>query len=132
MLWYDWGGNIQKYLRGELSSCSKLRLAQNFTGLALIVLGFFVSITGIDWFKLGLGLLFPFKSHINYDIFLIFSGILHVAIGINFALLRKRLKTKGSQPSKVMVSQTSRDSIVLIAGTAVTLFSALYLAVSLS
>jgi hypothetical protein len=127
LLWYDWGGNIRKYLRGELSNRSKLRLAQNFTGLVLIVSGFFVSITGIDWFKLGLGWLFPFKSHINYDIFLTFSGVLHVAIGINFALLRKRLKTMRSQPNKVMVSQTRRDSIVLIAGTAVTLFSALYL-----
>jgi DMSO/TMAO reductase YedYZ molybdopterin-dependent catalytic subunit len=58
---------------------------------------------------------------------LTFSGILHVAIGVNFALLRKRLKTKGSKPIKSMVSQTRRDSIVLIAGTAVTLFSALYL-----
>jgi len=53
-LWYDWGGNIRKFLRGELSNLSKLRLAQKFTGLALIVSGFLVGITGIDWFKLCL------------------------------------------------------------------------------
>ena len=126
LLWYDWGGNIRRFLRGELSNLSKLRLAQNFTGLALIVAGFFVSITGIDWFKLGLGWLFPFKSHINYDVFLTVSGILHVAIGINFALKRRRHRIKEAQPIKV-VSQARRDSIVLLAGTAVTLFSALYL-----
>lgn len=125
-LWYDWGGNIRKFLRGELSHLSKLRLAQKFTGLALIVTGFLVSVTGIDWFKLGLGWLFPFKSHISYDIFLTVSGILHVAIGVNFALKRRRLRNKETQPIEV-VSQTRRDSIVLLTGTAVALFSALYL-----
>lgn len=126
LLWYDWGGNIRKFLRGELSHLSKLRLAQKFTGLALIVTGFLVSVTGIDWFKLGLGWLFPFKSHISYDVFLTVSGILHVAIGVNFALKRRRLRNKETQPIEV-VSQTRRDSIVLLAGTAVALFSALYL-----
>ena len=96
------GGNIQKYLRGELSDLSKLRLAQNFTGLALIVAGFFVSITRIDWFKLGLGWLFPFKRHINYDVFLTVSGILHVAIGVNFGLKRRRHWTKDTPPIKVI------------------------------
>ncbi len=127
LLWYDWGGNIRKVLRGALPNLSKLRLAQRFTGVALVVAGFFVSMTGIDWFKLGLGWLFPFKSHINFDIYLTVSGILHVAIGVNFALKRRRLRVQRSQPMKVMVSQTRRDSIVLIAGTAVTLLSALYL-----
>ena len=126
LLWYDWGNNIRKFLRGELSDLSKLRLAQRFTGLALIVSGFLVSVTGIDWYKLGLGWLFPFKSHISYDVSLTVSGILHIAIGINFALKRRRLKVKKLQPVKA-VSQTRRDSIVLLAGTAVTLFSALYL-----
>jgi len=126
MIWYDWGNNIRKYLRGELSSLSKLRLAQRFTGLALIVSGFFVSVTGVDWFKLGLGWLFPFKSHIGYDVFLTVSGILHIAIGVDFALKRRRLRIKRAQPIEY-VSQTRRDSIVLLAGTAVTLFSALYL-----
>lgn len=126
LLWYDWSGNIRKFLRGELSNLSKLRLAQKFTGLALIVAGFLVGITGIDWFKLGLGWLFPFKRHITYDIFLTVSGILHVAIGVNFALKRRQLRIKDSPPIMV-VSQTRRDSIVLLAGTAVALFSALYL-----
>lgn len=126
LLRYDWGGNIRKFLGGELSGISKLRLAQKFTGLALIVAGFFVGITGIDWFKLGLGWLFPFKSHINYDVFLTVSGILHVAIGVNFALKRRRLRIKDSSPIMV-ASQTRRDSLVLLAGTAVTLFSAIYL-----
>lgn len=125
-LWYDWGGNIRKFLRGELSNLSKLRLAQKFTGLALIVSGFLVGITGIDWFKLGLGWLFPFKSHIYYDVFLTVSGILHVAIGVNFALKRRRLRIKDSPPT-IVISQTRRDSIILIAGTVVTLFSALCL-----
>ena len=124
-LWYDWGDNIRKFLRGELSNLSKMRLAQKFTGLALMVTGFLLGITGIDWFKLGLGWLFPFKSHINYDVFLTASGILRVAIGVNFALMRRRLRIKES-PAMV-VSQTRRDSIILIAGTAVTLLSALYL-----
>ncbi len=126
LLRYDWGDNIRKFLIGELSNLSKLRLAQKFTGLALIVAGFFVGITGIDWFKLGLGWLFPFKSHINYDVFLTVSGILHVAIGVNFALKRRRLRIKDSPPIMV-VSRTRRDSMVLVAGTAVALFSALYL-----
>jgi hypothetical protein len=103
-----------------------MRLAQRFTGLDLIVSGFLVGITGIDWFKLGLGWLFPFKSHIDYDVFLTVSGILHVAIGLNFALKRRRLRIKGSPPAMV-VSQTRRDTIILIAGTVVTLFSAMYL-----
>ena len=126
LLRYDWGANVRNFLRGELSSLSKMRLAQRFTGLALIFAGFLVSITGIDWFKLGLGWLFPFKSHISNDIFLTVSGILHIAIGISFALKRRRLQIREAHPLKV-VSQTRRDSIVLIAGTAVTLFSALYL-----
>ena len=123
---YDWGGNIKKYLQRELSDLSKLRLAQRATGIALILSGFLVSVTGIDWFKLGLGWLFPFKSHINYDVFLMVSGILHVSIGVNFALKRRRLRIREAAPAMV-VSQARRDSMVLIAGTVVTLFSALYL-----
>jgi hypothetical protein len=126
LIWYDWGENIRKYLRGDLSRLSKMRLAQRMTGLALLISGFYVSVTGVDWFKLGLGWLFPFKSHINYDVFLTVSGILHVAIGINFALKRRHLMIREIAPVQV-VSQTRRDSIILVAGTVVTLFSALYL-----
>jgi hypothetical protein len=85
-----------------------------------------VIMTGVDWFKLGLGWLFPFKSHISYDVLLTMSGVIHLSFGVYFALKKRDLKIRNNAPIQV-VSQTRRDSIILLAGSVVTLVSALYL-----
>ena len=87
---YNWRTTLQKILNRELGPLSWLRFAQRVSGWVLVAAASLVLTSGLDWFKIGTGWLLPFTYHVRFDLFLLLSIVIHVSIGLKFALMRKR------------------------------------------
>lgn len=66
-----------------------VRLIQRVTGWAILFAALLVVISGLDWYRLGIGEVLPFSQHIRCDIYLTVSIIVHAACGAKIALRRK-------------------------------------------
>jgi hypothetical protein len=88
-----WRNLWRKFSKGSFSTTNWIKLIQRLSGYLLIVLAGLVILTGLDWYGLGLRDLVPFLQHIRYDIFMIITIAVHVAIGVHFALKRHKVRS---------------------------------------
>lgn len=122
---YSWRTVASKIRRGEVGPLTWLRLAQRVSGWAVALSALLVLLSGFDWFKLGTGWLVPFSSHVGFDVYLSASIVFHSAVGLYFALLRRRLR-RGDEAVRP-VSLARREALIALASMALSLVAALYL-----
>jgi len=101
-------------------------LAQRVSGWLITASAILILLSGFDWFKILPGWLLPFTYHIRFDLLLSFNIIIHGAIGLKFALLRRRIRSKKITPVRE-VSQARRESIIVLTGMFLSLIATIYL-----
>ncbi len=122
---YSWRAVASKIRRREVGPLTWLRLAQRVSGLVVALSALLVLLSGFDWFKLGTGWLVPFSSHVGFDVYLSMSIIFHSAVGLYFALLRRRLRRGDEAVRPVLLAR--REALTALAGMALSLIAAFYL-----
>lgn len=122
---YRWRKNMVLLFHGRISIQALLRLMQRISGWIVAIFGLLVLFSGLDWFKIGTGWLVGFTSHITFDVFLSFAILVHISIGLNFALIRRRQMKKQEPVEGIFISR--REAIAVIGGTLVALLTLLYL-----
>lgn len=122
---FRWKNTLNSLLNGKAEGITKLRVVQRIVGWAIFATGGLQILTGLDWFKLGLSSLLPYPLHRVIDLYLMIFLIIHVSLGIHFALLRKHAIEQLS-PEKPLHKER-REAITIIGGAIIALFSALYL-----
>lgn len=125
LLRYNWIKNIKRLLNGELNPQSLLRLLQRISSWIVAIFGLFMLFSGLDWFKIGTGIILRFTAHITLDFFLSLAIIAHISIGLSITLMKKR-QIKHKEPVET-ISISRRKAIIMIVGVFITLLSTLYL-----
>lgn len=90
---------IIKGLKSERSyPTSFLRLIQRITKWGIIILAIIIGLSGLiyfEWFALIFGDYFHFGWHLDYDLLLTLFLIIHIGIGTQFYLTRKKINHWG-------------------------------------
>ena len=107
---------------GRLGPLTLLRLVQRLSGWFVAFSAFLVLLSGLDWFKVGTGVFLSFSVHVRVDVLLSLGVVLHGAVGLGFALMRR-----GAGRREVGVSVARREAIAVLGGAFLSLVAALYL-----
>lgn len=94
MMPFSWRYSLRKICSGQAGSRLWLRVLQRLSGGAVLLTASLVIISGLDWYESGIGGALPFHQHLRYDIYLAVSAILHVAVSVKLALVRKTFLRK--------------------------------------
>ena len=122
VLGFNWVERIRAIFRPH-SHYLTLRVIQRLSGLLLLVFGGLQIISGLDWFKLGLGSLLPYLVHRENDLYLVIFLAVHMATGLRFWMIRRRGKVKLSEQEKISVER--RESIIALCGAVIGILGAL-------
>jgi hypothetical protein len=61
-------------------------------------------ISGLDWYNFGLGDALPLDQHLRYDMYLAISAVVHVAVSVKLALMKRSLLRQRMKVALVNVS----------------------------
>jgi DMSO/TMAO reductase YedYZ molybdopterin-dependent catalytic subunit len=122
VLGFDWWGRIRALFRPH-SPYLTLRVIQMLSGLLLVVFGGLQIVSGLDWFKLGLGALLPYLVHRENDFYVVIVLSVHMATGLRFWMIRRRGKTR--LPEQEKISLERRESIIAMGGAFLGILGAL-------
>ena len=86
---FQWMYSLRSIWHRKASSLLFLRVIQRLSGWIVLGTALLVIISGLDWYKLGVGGVLPFSQPLRYDVYLIMTLIIHVAVGAKIALRRK-------------------------------------------
>ncbi len=119
---YDWIGRFRAMFRPH-SKYMTLRVIQMTSGLLLIVFSGLQLVSGLDWFRLGLGALLPYLVHRENDLYLVVVLSIHMGAGIRFWMTRGRGKVRLPEEEKVNLER--RESIIAMATASLGILGAL-------
>jgi len=122
VLGFDWVGRIRAMFRPH-SPYLTLRVIQMLSGLLLLVFSGLQFVSGLDWFKLGLGALLPYLVHRENDLYVVIVLSVHMATGLRFWMIRRRGKAK--LPEQEKISSERRESIIALGGAVLGILGAL-------
>jgi DMSO/TMAO reductase YedYZ molybdopterin-dependent catalytic subunit len=122
VLGYDWIGRFKAMFRPH-STYMTLRVIQMVSGLFLIVFSGLQLVSGLDWFRLGLGALLPYLIHRENDLYLVVVLSIHMGAGIRFWMIRGRGKVRLHEEEKVNLER--RESIIAMATASLGILGAL-------
>lgn len=122
VLRFDWFGRFWALFRPH-SPYLKLRVIQMVSGLLMLVFVGLQIVSGLDWFKLGLGALLPYLVHRDNDFYLVIVLSIHMAAGLRFWMVRNRGKTRLPEQEKISVER--RESIIAMGGAVLGILGAL-------
>lgn len=122
VLGYDWMGRFRAMFRPH-STYMTLRVIQMISGLLLIVFSGLQLVSGLDWFRLGLGALLPYLVHRENDLYLVVVLSIHMGAGIRFWMIRGRGKVRLHEEEKVSLER--RESIIAMATATLGILGAL-------
>jgi succinate dehydrogenase/fumarate reductase cytochrome b subunit len=94
---------------GKKNSLFFLRLVQRISSWAIVIAASGMILTGLNgslYFAQLLQDVIPFAPHRVFDVLLVSAIIIHVVIGIRFALMRRRVNTKMATRFTVVLSLT--------------------------
>ncbi|MHA2353254.1 MAG: hypothetical protein ACXABX_09060 [Candidatus Thorarchaeota archaeon] len=100
---------VNKIGWGKKNSLFILRLGQRISSWAIVIVAAGQILTGLNgypYFAQALEDVVPFAPHRIFDILLVSAIIIHVVIGIRFALMRRRVNTKVARRIIVVLSLT--------------------------
>jgi DMSO/TMAO reductase YedYZ molybdopterin-dependent catalytic subunit len=123
---YKWKKSISTIWNGQAGILTWLRFIQRVTGWGIIIPASLILFSGLDWFKIGTGWLISFTSHIRFDVYLSIIVILHTSIGLKFALMRRRIKSRKNMVADNF-SIERREAITVIASMTLSLIALTYL-----
>lgn len=119
---FDWIGRIKGMFKPH-SKYLTLRVIQMLSGLLLIVFSGLQLVSGLDWFKLGLGALLPYLVHRDNDLWVVIFLSIHMSAGLRFWMVRRRVKV--TQPEQEPISLERRESIIAMGGAVLGILGAL-------
>lgn len=103
-----WFPRIFKGLKNERARPIYInRLIQLISNRIIIVLAALVVISGLgyfEWYQGTIGIVIPFEAHIYYDYFLAICIIVHIAVGFKFMFIRRRIRSRNSNLSIILLS----------------------------
>jgi len=85
---FGWKNSLKRILNREASIQLTLKFLQRLSGWAISIPVLLVIISGMDWYKLGIGDVLPFAFHIRLDVFLVITLSVHVSISGLVAIRR--------------------------------------------
>jgi hypothetical protein len=119
---FDWIGRIKGLFKPH-SKYLNLRVIQMFSGLLLLVFSGLQLVSGLDWFKLGLGALLPYLVHRENDLWVVITLSVHMSVGIRFWMIRRRGRSR--QPETEKIDLERRESIIAMGGAVLGILGAL-------
>ena len=122
VLGYDWVERIRGLFKPH-SPYLTLRVIQMLSGLLLLVFSGLQIVSGLDWFKLGLGALLPYLVHRDNDLYVVIVLSVHMATGLRFWMIRRRGTVKVSEQEKISLER--RESIIALGGAVLGIIGAL-------
>ncbi|MHA2141489.1 MAG: hypothetical protein ACXADC_05185 [Candidatus Thorarchaeota archaeon] len=117
---------VDRIWSGKRPSVHALRLLQRTTSWLIILFAIMMVIPGLNGYELfarNLEDIIPFGLHRIFDFFLIVSITLHVAVGMRFLLMRRRIQSPSSKmlivvfTSFILLSAASLEAMSLIANS---------------
>jgi hypothetical protein len=109
---YRWKIIITKILDGKTNRVFWLKLVQRLSGWSLLLTALIIFLSGLGWIGNVLRGIIPFYPHVSYDLLFAISLIIHVALGVKFAINRKKIFGKGVD---IMVLVASLSMLLLTA-----------------
>ena len=122
VLRYDWIGRFWALFRPH-SPYMTLRVIQMTSGLLVLVFVGVQLVSGLDWFKLGLGALLPYIVHRNNDLYVVIVLSVHMGAGLRFWMVRRRGRTRLPEPEKISVER--RENIIAMGSAVLGILGAL-------
>ena len=111
---YRWKIILSKVLNGKTNLAFWLKRVQRLSGWSLLLTALIIFLSGLGWVGNILRGIIPFYPHIRYDLLFAISLIIHVFLGIKFALNRKKIIGRGV------------NMVVLIASVSLLLLTAFF------
>jgi len=92
--WRYWLGKIRSR---KAASRPWLKVLQRLSALVVLITAILMVISGLDWYNFGFGDALPLNQHLRYDIYLAIGAVIHIAVSLKLALmkrptLRKRMR----------------------------------------
>ncbi|MCG3221474.1 MAG: cytochrome b/b6 domain-containing protein, partial [Candidatus Heimdallarchaeota archaeon] len=105
---------VTKIKQRRGTTINSLRLVQKLSSWLILVFAVLIILSGLNgyvWFANTFGEIIPFTWHTTLDALLTISIFIHIAVGLKFFLMRRRVRKKIIDYTIVLVS------VALIAGT---------------
>jgi succinate dehydrogenase/fumarate reductase cytochrome b subunit len=91
----NWSKALHGIREGKAKEINFFRVVQRISSWFIIVFAFLVilaGLNGLEFFATGNQGVIPFAWHRFFDLFLIIAIVVHVAIGIRFTMMRRRIR----------------------------------------
>lgn len=121
---FEWRKTIQRIFSGGAGNLLRLRFLQRLSGWLIVAFAGLTLLSGLEWFKIGLGRFVPFSVHIWNDLFLWLAITIHGSIGLSFWLMRR---AKPGHETGARFSASRRQAITVIASTFFSVLAIMYL-----
>ena len=121
---FKWRKTIQRIFSGGAGNLLHLRFMQRLSGWLIVVFAGLTLLSGLEWFKIGLGRLVPFSVHIWNDLFLWLTIAIHGSIGLSFWMMRR---SKSSPNTGARFSASRRQAITMIGSMFLSVLTIMYL-----
>jgi DMSO/TMAO reductase YedYZ molybdopterin-dependent catalytic subunit len=123
---FNWKKSLASIYQKKAGNLVRLRFIQRVSGWFLVAFAGLTLLSGLDWFKIGAGRFVPFSTHIWIDLPLWIATIIHISVGLWFALTRRRFKQAKNEIQKP-ISIPRREAIIYMATAALSILSVTYL-----
>jgi hypothetical protein len=104
ILRYRWKVIINKVFNGKTNLVFWLKLVQRLSGWSLLSTALIIFLSGLGWIGNILRGIIPFYPHVSYDLLFVLSLIIHGALGVKFAINRKKIVGRGVDIIVLVVS----------------------------
>jgi len=121
---FEWRKTIQRIFRGGAGDLLRLRFMQRLSGWLIVAFAGLTLLSGLEWFKIGLGRFVPFSIHIWNDLFLWLAIAIHGSIGLSFWMMRR---SKSGPKTGARFSASRRQAITMIGSMFLSVLAIMYL-----
>jgi hypothetical protein len=121
---FEWRKTLQRIFSGGAGDLLRLRFMQRLSGWLIVAFAGLTLLSGLEWFKIGLGRFVPFSVHIWNDLFLWLAIAIHGSIGLSFWMMRR---SKSSPKTSARFSASRRQAITMIGGMFLSVLAIMYL-----
>jgi hypothetical protein len=121
---FEWRKTTQRIFSGGAGDLLRLRFMQRLSGWLIVAFAGLTLLSGLEWFKIGLGRFFPFSIHIRNDLFLWLAIAIHGSIGLSFWMMRR---SKSGPQTGARFSASRRQTITMIGSMFLSVLAIMYL-----
>jgi len=114
---FRWRYWLSKIRSRKAASRPWFKVLQRLSALAVLITAILMIISGLDWYNVGFGDALPLNQHLRYDIYLAISAVIHIAVSLKLAFMKRPALRKRMSAALVNVSVIAVALSVLFLAT---------------